>query len=284
VVIACPCALTISTPVTYAAGLAATAQKGIIVKGGATLEALGSVKTVVFDKTGTLTEGKFRLIHLDVVGNNKQRREVLSLLSTMEAPSSHPLAATLVNAARAEGVERAEMLQVLNHTILPGEGVTAIVDGEEVYVGNVRLFDRLGMYDSLGDDEKAKAEQWNSEGGTVGFLGVKGAGILGMFCVADGVRPEARAVVTSLINDEVKVMMLTGDGDGAAKAVARAVGLPLDCVQSRLTPDAKLHCIASELGLSKRSGSFWSKKELLLFVGDGVNGKSSRYLDFLFIT
>jgi P-type E1-E2 ATPase len=105
-----------------------------------------------------------------------------------------------------------------------------------------------------------------------------------MFCVADGVRPEARAVVTSLINDEVKVMMLTGDGDGAAKAVARAVGLPLDCFQSRLTPDAKLHCIASELGLSKRSGSFWSKKELLLFVGDGVNGKSSRYLDFLFIT
>ena len=273
VVIACPCALTISTPVTYAAGLAATAQKGIIIKGGAKLEALGSVKTVVFDKTGTLTQGKFQLIHLDIVGNSKSRREVLSLLSTMEAPSSHPLAATLVNAAKAEGIERLANTQVLNHTILQGEGVTAIVDGEEVYVGNIRLFNRLDMYEGLGADDKAKSDQWNEEGGTVGFLGVKGVGIVGMFCVADGIRSEARSVVTSLVNDEVKVMMLTGDGDGAANAVARAVGLPLECVQSRLTPDAKLHCVASELGLSKRTGGLWSKKELLLFVGDGVNGK-----------
>jgi P-type E1-E2 ATPase len=94
-----------------------------------------------------------------------------------------------------------------------------------------------------------------------------------MFCVADGIRPEARNVVTSLVNDEVKVMMLTGDGDGAAKTVAQAVGLPLECVQSRLTPDAKLRYVISELGLSKRTGGLWSKKELLLFVGDGVNGK-----------
>jgi Cd2+/Zn2+-exporting ATPase len=272
VVIACPCALTISTPVTYAAGLAATAQRGIIVKGGAKLEALGSVKTVIFDKTGTLTEGKFKLTHLDTVGSSKSRREVLSLLSTMEAPSSHPLAATLVLAAKAEGIERSIDTKVLNHTILHGEGVTAIVDGEEVYVGNMRLFDRLLMYEGLSVDDKAKANQWNEEGGTVGFVGVKAVGIVGMFCVADGIRPEARNVVTSLVNDEVKVMMLTGDGDGAAKAVARAVGLPLECVQSRLTPDAKLHCVASELGLSKRTGGLWSKKELLLFVGDGVNG------------
>eukprot|EP00979_Chaetoceros_neogracilis_P007551 scaffold1598_cov259-Chaetoceros_neogracile.AAC.1 len=189
----------------------------------------------------------------------------------MEAPSSHPLAATLVLAAKAEGIERSINTKVLNHTILHGEGVTAIVDGEEVYVGNMRLFDRLLMYEGLSVDDKARANQWNEEGGTVGFIGVKAVGIVGMFCVADGIRPEARNVVTSLVNDEVKVMMLTGDGDGAAKAVARAVGLPLECVQSRLTPDAKLHCVASELGLSKRTGGLWSKKELLLFVGDGVN-------------
>lgn len=273
VVIACPCALTISTPVTYAAGLAATAQKGIIVKGGAKLEALGSVKTVMFDKTGTLTEGKFRLNELEVVGTKKSRREVLSLLAIMEAPSSHPLAATLVNAAKAEGIQKPTNVEVLNHSILQGEGVTALVDGERVYVGNESLFQRLDMYSRLDSDLKEKANLWNEKGGTIGYLGIQGVGIVGMFCVSDGVRPEARNVVTSLINTGLKVMMLTGDGDGAARAVAKEVGLAIDCVQSRLTPDAKLHCVASELGLSKRKSTLFSKKRLLLFVGDGVNGK-----------
>eukprot|EP00557_Chaetoceros_sp_GSL56_P007058 CAMPEP_0176504372 /NCGR_PEP_ID=MMETSP0200_2-20121128/15895_1 /TAXON_ID=947934 /ORGANISM="Chaetoceros sp., Strain GSL56" /LENGTH=1165 /DNA_ID=CAMNT_0017903793 /DNA_START=165 /DNA_END=3663 /DNA_ORIENTATION=- len=271
VVIACPCALTISTPVTYAAGLAATAQKGIIVKGGAKLEALGSVKTVMFDKTGTLTEGKFRLNQLEPVGTKKTRREVLSLLAIMEAPSSHPLAATMVNAAKAEGIQKSSDVEVMNHSILKGEGVTALVNGERVYVGNESLFQRLGMYIRLDADLKAKANRWNEEGGTVGYLGIQGLGIVGMFCVSDCVRPEARNVVTSLMNDGVKVMMLTGDGDGAARSVAETVGLPMDCVQSRLSPDAKLHCVASELGLSKRRSTLFSKKRLLLFVGDGVN-------------
>jgi len=105
VVVACPCALTISTPVTYAAGLTATAQKGVLVKGGAHLEALGCVRTVLFDKTGTLTEGKFKFTHLDTVGTHFSRREVLRLLAIMESPSSHPLAATLVQAAKDEGID-----------------------------------------------------------------------------------------------------------------------------------------------------------------------------------
>jgi Cd2+/Zn2+-exporting ATPase len=281
VVIACPCALTISTPVTYAAGLAATAQKGIIVKGGAKLEALGSIKTVMFDKTGTLTEGKFRLNQLETVGTKKSRREVVSLLAIMEAPSCHPLAASLVNAAKAEGIEKSPDVEVLNHSILQGEGVTALVDGERVYVGNESLFQRLGMYSRLGNDIKEKANNWNEDGGTVGYLGINGVGIVGMFCVSDGVRPEARNVVTSLIQDGVKVMMLTGDGDGAARAVANKVGVSMDYVQSRLSPDAKLHCVASELGLSKRKSTLFSKKRLLLFVGDGVNGECSMHVIYI---
>lgn len=275
VVIACPCALTISTPVTYAAGLAATAQKGIIVKGGARLEALGSVKTIVFDKTGTLTQGSFTLNHLVTVGSQKTRREVLALLSIMEAPSSHPLAATLVNAAKAEGVGRSIGTTVVDHSILKGEGVTAIVDGDEVYVGNIKLFKRLGLYDDLDDEQKEKAMEWNEEGGTIGFLGIKGIGIVGMFCVADSVRPEARSVVTTLISDGFNVMMLTGDGDGAANAIAKKVGLPDESVRSQFLPEDKLHFVSSMLGLSKRKGNLFSKKELLLFVGDGVNGKRS---------
>lgn len=275
VVIACPCALTISTPVTYAAGLAATAQKGIIVKGGARLEALGSVKTIIFDKTGTLTQGSFTLNHLVTTGTKRTRREVLSLLSIMEAPSSHPLAATLVNAAKEEGITRPANTTVLGHSILKGEGVTAVVNGEEVYVGNVTLFERLGLYDSLTDEQKSLSTDWNAEGGTVGFIGIKSVGIIGMFCVADCVRPEAESVVQTLINDEVNVMMLTGDGDGAAKSVAKKVGLPEENVRSQFLPEDKLHFVSSLLGFSKRKGSLFSKKELLLFVGDGVNGMSS---------
>ena len=268
VVIACPCALTISTPVTYAAGLAATAQKGIIVKGGAKLEALGSVKTVVFDKTGTLTEGKFHLTHLDAVGGMKDRREVLSLLSTMEAPSSHPLAATLVNAAKAEGIEQSANAQVTDHTILHGEGVQAMVNGEQVYVGNVRLFERLGMYDALNVVDRRRAESWNEEGGTVGFLGLDGVGIVGMFCVSDVVRSEAASVVGSLMKDEVKVLMLTGDGEGAARSVAKRVGLNSYQIRSNCLPEDKVHF----LKIVMASKTSFGLDGNVLFVGDGVNG------------
>jgi Cd2+/Zn2+-exporting ATPase len=207
------------------------------------------------------------------VGTHKTRREVLALLSVMEAPSSHPLAATLVNAAKEEGVSSNDMT-VLRHQILKGEGVTALVNGDEVYVGNVKLFERLGFYDHLDSTYKEKAEEWNNEGGTVGFLGVKGIGIVGMFCVADHVRPEAMEVVSTLVNDNYNVMMLTGDGNGAANGVARKVGLPLENIRSQFLPEDKLHFVSSTMGLSKRRGDLFSSKELLLFVGDGVNGKN----------
>ena len=271
VVIACPCALTISTPVTYAAGLAATAQKGIIVKGGARLEALGNVKTIVFDKTGTLTEGRFQLIHLDVIGTQKTRRQVLELLASMESHSSHPLAATLVNAAKQEGVQILKNGLVLDHTVLKGEGVKATVHGVEVYVGNSRLFQRIKLYDKLPSTEKEKALSWSTKGGTVGFLGIPGMGIIGMFCVADGVRKEAKEVISALLDDGVNVLMLTGDSHSAAKVVANEIGLPEENIRSHFLPEDKLHFVASLLGVSKRKGHAFSKKELLLFCGDGIN-------------
>lgn len=270
IVIACPCALTISTPVTYAAGLAATAKKGIIVKGGAKLEALGKVKRIVFDKTGTLTEGKFRLVDLQVVGLKRTRREVLELLAVMEGPSSHPLAATLVNAAKDEGVISSNNISVTDHSILKGEGVTAIVNGKQTYVGNVRLFKRLGMYDDLVDGERNKVKKWNDEGSTVGLIGMEGLGIIGIFCVADAVRAEAKDVVQALISDGIEIFMLTGDGSGPAFAVASEVGIPQDYVQSQFLPEDKLHYVASMLKSSKK-GSLFNSQELLLMCGDGVN-------------
>ena len=272
IIIACPCALTISTPVTYAAGLAAAAKSGIVIKGGASLEALGSVNTIIFDKTGTLTGGKFNLIHLNAVGDLMERQDMLKLLASLEASSNHPLAAALLRAAKDEGIHIKNSTEVLNHSILKGEGVTAFIDGRQVYAGNIRLFRRLGMYQRLDEIHRKDAFHWGEEGGTVGFLGIDKIGIVGIFSVADTVRSEAKDVVTALVEDGIEVLMLTGDGDGAARSVAREVGIQESCVQSQFSPDDKLHYVSSLLGFSVRKRrNLCSSQKLILMCGDGVN-------------
>lgn len=272
IVVACPCALTISTPVTYAAALAATAQRGIIVKGGAKLEILGGIDTVVLDKTGTLTHGQFHVNHLEVIGETRTRKEMLQLLALMEAPSSHPLSATLVNAARKEGVTVPKDADVTLHTILKGEGVTASVNGKQVYVGNVRLFERIGMYEDLSSSYKDIAKEWESKGGTIGFIGVEEEGIIGSFSMTDTIREEARDVVQDLYEENLDVVMLTGDGDGAATAVAREVGIPPEAVHSQLMPEDKLHFVGNLIRPKRnRFGGLCQSKTNVLFCGDGVN-------------
>jgi Cd2+/Zn2+-exporting ATPase len=272
IVIACPCALTISTPITYAAGLAATAQRGIIVKGGASLEALGNVKTVLLDKTGTLTQGKFAVSHLEVVGANRSREEMLTLLALMEAPASHPMSATLVAAAKKEGTSLASNVEVKEHQILKGEGVQATILGKLTYVGNRRLFERLGMFAQLQENFVSSAKDWGRQGGTVGFLGVEGEGIIGAFSMNDCVRPESKETVSALQSYGLTVIMLTGDGEGAAKAVAKHVGILESDVHSRLLPEDKLHFVGS----FKRPGGrnafgLCVGQPKVMFVGDGVN-------------
>lgn len=272
VVIACPCALTISTPVSYAAALAATARRGIIVKGGASLEALGSVKTVVLDKTGTLTQGSFYVRHLEVLRGD--RRRMLELLALMEAPSSHPISSTLVQAARKEGISVPKAASVQRHTILKGEGVTAMIGSKQTYVGNRRLFERLEMYQTLAPAQQAKFNSWCNSGGTVGFIGVEGDGIIGVFDTTDVIRPESADVVAALHLRDVDVLMLTGDSDGAARAIADQVGIPDEKVHSQLLPEDKMHFVGS-LKLQKPTG-FCGTPSLqsyprVLFCGDGVN-------------
>ena len=271
IVIACPCSLTISTPVTYAAGLAATAQRGIIVKGGAHLEALGGIKTVVFDKTNTLTYGKFRVDHLQEVGNAKTRKEMLELLALMESPSSHPLSATLVRAAEQEGISIPEDADVSLHTVLKGEGVTAKVNGKQVYVGNQRLFNRLGYYDKLSLEQKNLISGWAADGSTVGCIGVEDVGIIGAFSMIDTIREEASDVVHALHELNINVVMLTGDGNGAAEAVAREVGIHLNAVHSQLMPEDKLHHVGSLLQPDSSRCDPWKAKSKVLFIGDGIN-------------
>ena len=270
IVIACPCALTISTPVTYAAGLAATAQRGIIIKGGAFLEALGHVQTVLLDKTGTLTEGKFQMIELTEIGETRSRQEMLALMALLEASSSHPLAATLIKAAAKEGVQVPTQWRMEDHTILKGEGVTAVVEDKQVYVGNQRLFERLGMYMDLPKAYQGVAQEWQRKGASVGFVGVEQEGIVGFYCVTDQVREEARDAVAALQHHYgLHVEMLTGDGDGAAAAVAQQVGIPLSAVHAKLLPEDKLHLVGRMR--SPPSRRFLQRNPKVLFCGDGVN-------------
>eukprot|EP00594_Rhizosolenia_setigera_P017667 CAMPEP_0178977216 /NCGR_PEP_ID=MMETSP0789-20121207/24356_1 /TAXON_ID=3005 /ORGANISM="Rhizosolenia setigera, Strain CCMP 1694" /LENGTH=978 /DNA_ID=CAMNT_0020666571 /DNA_START=524 /DNA_END=3460 /DNA_ORIENTATION=+ len=274
IVIACPCALTISTPVTYAAGLAATAQAGIIVKGGAKLEALGRVKEVVFDKTGTLTEGRFSVSNLLPLGKNTSRKKVLELLVVMESPSSHPLASTLLETAKDENISIPKGTNLQNHTILQGEGVSGVVDGKEVFVGNRRLFERLGLYQKLNESDRHLIEEWNHSGGTVGLIGYLEEGIIGAFCVNDTVREEAESVLEAMKNYGINVTMLTGDGDGAAQFVGNQVGLSKEQIKSQLIPDDKLHYIGSmKQGVPQNRwcGTWFKSPSLILMCGDGVN-------------
>lgn len=279
IVIACPCALTISTPVTYTAGLAATAKSGILVKDGSSLEALGLVDQIVFDKTGTITEGIFQVSELESNGHMYSRSEMLSLLALVESPSSHPLSSALVKAARAEGVSRYHNMKMENHSVLKGEGVTALVDNKRVFVGNQRLFDRIGMHDSLSISVKERVQKWSSEGGTVGFIGVEGEGVIGFYSLIDTIRPEAKDTIEELQKMGMSVLMLTGDGEGAAKRVAEQVGIPLGLVHAKLLPEDKVDSVIRLQGAMPDQNVTlcpWLQRKRhhhskVLFVGDGIN-------------
>ena len=272
IVIACPCALTISTPVTYAAGLAATAKRGVIIKGGAILEAMGSVDRIVFDKTGTLTEGKFSVTHMNVIGTSKTRQEMLELLSLMQERASHPIASSLVQAAKSEGVTIPRQMVVTDHQILKGEGITANVDGQmKVYVGNQRLFNRLGMFESLDSSDKILFNEWEETGGTIGFIGSREDGIIGMFCVKDSVREEARQALHELKEAGIEVYMCTGDSESTAQTVAKEIGILGHRVNSGLLPEDKLNFVEGLKRAEPKRLTFCRKKRYVLFCGDGVN-------------
>ena len=273
-VIACPCALIISTPVTYVAGLAATAQRGILIKGGAHLEALGMVREIAFDKTGTLTQGNFSLLHLKTFGN-LNRATILQHLSLVEERATHPLAVAIIKAVQNEGVSVASMMVLQNHTHLAGEGVTAELSGVKVYVGNERLFRRLGLYDAVPTEIKKASTEWSSLGGTVGFMSIGDDGVVCAYSVADAVRGEAREVIKSLKKLGIEPTMLTGDNMDSARAIGAQVGLCDDHILSQLLPEEKLKFVQNmkdgSAGGSSVFGNPFKPKRLVLMCGDGVN-------------
>lgn len=243
IVVACPCALVISTPVSYVAGLAATAQRGILVKGGATLEALSAVKNICFDKTGTLTNGNFIIVHLKMYSERLSRTEIMQYLMLMEERASHPVANAFMATARNERIAIPEDMTVEEHKILAGEGLEGTINGLKVFVGNDRLFERLGLLDALDHSIISEIDSWKALGGTIGFMSVEGHGIVCAYCAADSVREESAAVVGRLRKEGFHLFMLTGDNRDAALAIGSQVGLSDNQIRFNLLPDEKLRFV-----------------------------------------
>jgi Cd2+/Zn2+-exporting ATPase len=253
-VIACPCALVISTPVSIVSALTAASRRGALVKGGAHLEAVGRVRCVAFDKTGTLTRGVPEVTDV-VAAPGSSRVDVLRLAAAVERRSRHPIGAAVLEAARREGIDAPPAEEVV---ALAGLGVRGRCEGAYVLVGSHRLFAERGRCDHCLDSELQRLE---SEGKTVVLVGreVPGCGLVGVLAVADALRDEAAPAVEALHAQGLRVVLLTGDNARTADAIAER--LRIGERHAGLLPEDKLRLVAA---MQRESGG-------TAMVGDGVN-------------
>ena len=247
--IACPCALVISTPAAIASGLASGARSGLLIKGGAALETLGRVRTIAFDKTGTLTSGKPKVT--DIVTIEGSEDDILMKAAAVERGSSHPLGVAIIAAAEARSLEIPQSFG--GATAVPGKAVTARLREGFVSVGSPRYALELGP---LPEQAIATIEKLEHEGKTVVVV-LTGKRTVGIIALRDEPRADAAAGIARLKRLGIRVLMLTGDNRRTGEAIGSALGLE---VQSGLLPDAKLAAIA-EL----------KKIAPVAMIGDGIN-------------
>jgi len=251
-VIACPCALVISTPVSIVASLAASARAGVLIKGGAFIELPARLKAIAMDKTGTITRGEPAVVRVLPLGNHTEP-ELLARAAALEARSTHPLARAVIRYAEDKGIppEPANDVQVLK-----GKGLTGTFGGEPFWLGSHRYVVERGQD---APEIAREAEALEADGKTVLVVG-NARHVCGLIAVADTVRPEAREVVAGLHAAGIThVIMLTGDNRVTAEAIAREVGI--DEVHAELLPEDKLRKVEE---LVARYGT-------VAMVGDGVN-------------
>ena len=248
-VIACPCALVISTPVSIVAAIGRASRSGVLIKGGTYLEAMGGIKVLAFDKTGTLTKGR-PVVTAVVPLAGLSAREILALTAAVESRSEHPLAQAILQYAKEQGVRWSEPT---TFEALPGRGARACIDGAEVVVGKPILFE------GVGEDIQARMTALQQEGNTVLLVAQAGT-LIGMVAVADEIRPAAKQVVSALKQVGMRsVVMLTGDNERSARAVSQRLGI--DEVRANLLPNHKTDAIKELLA---RHGA-------VAMVGDGIN-------------
>ncbi len=249
-IIACPCAMGLATPVSIMVGTGRAAERGVLFRQGAALQALRDARVIALDKTGTLTEGRPRLTDLVTVPG-MARDTVLALAGAVETRSEHPVARAITEAAREVG----SLPDAEDFEALPGHGVSARIEGRAVALGNRRYMEGLGI---AGDALEAEAARLAGEGKSPIFVGVDGR-LVALAAVADPVKPEARAALDALRASGITVAMLTGDARPTAEAVARSLGVTE--FEAEVLPDGK---VAALQRLRAAHGP-------VAFVGDGIN-------------
>jgi Cd2+/Zn2+-exporting ATPase len=250
-VVSCSCGLALSVPVSVVAGITNAARKGILIKGGAYLEAAAGLKAVLFDKTGTLTIGRPQVT--DIIALNSPQGELLSVAAAIESRSEHPLADAILRRAKEEGLSVPEVAEFESMT---GLGARAKVNSDLCYIGSRHLFERLSVPLTGAEGELSRLE---NEGKTAIVVGNQ-RGVLGVIAVADQLRPEAVEAVKGLRKSGIKsVVMLTGDNEGTARAIAECAGA--DEYKAQLLPEDKVEAVKQ----------FKLKYGKVAMVGDGVN-------------
>jgi Cu+-exporting ATPase len=245
VVIACPCALGLATPTALMVGTARAAKMGVLIKDGEALEEVSQVKTIIFDKTGTITSGKPKVT--DIIGDPA---EVLPLAVSLEEQSEHPLARAITEYASEKQVAP---LAVTDFAVVEGKGVRAVVDGQTAFVGNSKMM----VAEELSPKLAAEITRLQKEAKTVTIVG-RGKQVIGAIAIQDTPKPGAKEAIAALKKQGLKTVMLTGDNQDVARAIAAQVGI--DEVIANVLPNEK----ADRVAAFQQAGK-------VAFVGDGIN-------------
>ena len=249
-VISCPCAFLISTPIGMVSAITSATKKGVLIKGSTYVEEMRNVKAVIFDKTGTLTEGKLALSDINVIDDAYSEEEIVRIAASLEHSSSHPIAQAIVDYA---GINEISFDEIEDFKNIPGKGIVGTVDGKRYYAANESLIE--GSEFNVSRDEINK---YTAEGKTLVFIGDENGVIAGL-TVVDKIRDNAADVIRDLKDQGVKTIMLTGDNKMAANKVANEIGL--DYVYSDLLPEDKLNILDT---IRNKFGD-------VAMVGDGIN-------------
>jgi Cu+-exporting ATPase len=250
-IIACPCALGLATPMSIMVGTGRGAESGVLIRDAEALETLEKVTTIVVDKTGTLTEGKPRLVTVEPV-DGIDAHTLLRLAASLEHVSEHPLGAAIVEGARERGIDTADVTQFASVT---GQGVTGTVDGRAVAIGNIRLFESLGVDSS---SIRERADDLRRAGQTVVFVALDGSPA-GLVAVADPIKPTTAEAIRALHEEGITIVMLTGDNRTTAEAVAKSIGI--DRIEADVLPDRKAAVVKQ----------MQARGERVAMAGDGIN-------------
>ena len=250
-IIACPCALGLATPTAIMVGTGKGAEHGILIRSAESLERSHKIRSVLLDKTGTLTRGEPRVTDI-ITTASSSREEVLRLAASAERGSEHPLGEAIVRAA---SEEKLELSPVSDFSAVPGHGIEALVKGKKVLLGNLKLIKDRGLH--LNGLEKEAHRLWE-KGKTVMFLGIDNQ-LMGIIAVADTLKPGAKEAVEALHKMGAEVVMLTGDNQRTAEAIAQEVGI--DRVFAEVLPEHK----AQQVKKLQEGG------RIVAMVGDGIN-------------